>query len=142
VIWRWLFAVLLLAHGAIHLIGFFGPTGLAEMEGLPGRPTVLLTGFAIGSPMLLLFGAVWLAAGAGFLLAGVAVLMRQSWWLPVAAATAVLSTILVVLWWNDAAFGVVPNVVVFALIFLGMRSSGMDRAADRRRSDAGAAPGR
>ena len=95
-IWRWLFAVMLLMHGAIHLLGFFGPTGLAEMEGLPAEPTFLLTGEAIGSPVLFAFGAIWLAVGAGFLLTGVGVIARQSWWLPLAAPMALISTS----WWR------------------------------------------
>jgi hypothetical protein len=115
-IWRWLFAVLLLAHGAIHLLGFLGPAGIAQMEGLPGRATFLLTDFAIGSPVLIAFGALWLVAGIGLVGAGIGIATRQAWWPTLAVAAALMSTLLVILWWNDAAVGLVPNLIVFGVV--------------------------
>jgi hypothetical protein len=113
-IWRWPLALLLLAHGAIHLLGFLGPAGIAQMEGLPGRATFLLSDFAIGTPVLIAFGAVWLVAGIGLAGAGIGIATRQAWWPLLAVAATVVSSLLVILWWDDAAVGLIPNLIVFA----------------------------
>lgn len=115
-IWRWLFALLLLTHGGIHLLGFLGPTGIADMEGLPREPTFLLTDFAVGGPVLIAFGALWLVPAIGFIGAAMGVITRQPWWPALGLASAVLSTALVVLWWDDALFGAIPNLIVIALV--------------------------
>lgn len=115
-IWRWLFVLLLLAHGAIHLLGFLGPTGLADMEGIPREATFLLADFPVGSPVLLAFGALWLVPAVGFIGAAIGVLARQAWWPPLALASTIISTGLVLLWWNDALAGMVPNLVVLGVV--------------------------
>ncbi len=113
-IWRWLFVLLLLAHGGIHLLGFLGPTGIADIDGLPREATFLLADFEVGSPPLVALGALWLVPAIGFIGSAIGVAARQAWWPPLALASAAISTGLVVLWWDDALVGLVPNVIAAA----------------------------
>jgi hypothetical protein len=64
---------------------------------------------------------LWLVPATGFIGAAICVVTRQPWWPPLAAASAVISTALVVVWWNDALFGLVPNLVVLAVVLSGRR---------------------
>jgi hypothetical protein len=96
-------AALLLAHGALHGLGF--ATGFA------------LAG-ATGSPIGPVPGALWL--GAGILLVVAAVLLvaaPRHWWIPAAAGVA-LSQALIVATWPDARWATLANLVI--LVPLGL----------------------
>jgi len=123
VIWRWLFALLLVAHGGIHLLGFLGPAGISDIEGLPREATFLLADFDVGSPVLIAFGALWLVPAIGFIGSAIGVVTRQPWWPRLALASAVISTGLVVVWWADALVGLVPNVIVLVVAIAALRRS-------------------
>src|SRR5512146_1062703 len=107
--------VLLLAlHGLLHLLGFLKPWGLAALPELGGRMPVSLS--PTGERAV---GLLWLVAAVAFLVA--AWLRgggRSSWW-TVAAAAVVLSQLLVLLQWQDAKFGTVPNVIVAIAAVVG-----------------------
>ena len=120
-IWRWSLALLMLAHGGIHLLGFLGPAGLSDMDGIPREATFLLDAFEVGSPVLIAFGALWLVAAIGFFAAAIGWITRSAWWRPLAAASAVISTALIVLWWTDAMVGMIPNLIVFAILIWSQR---------------------
>lgn len=106
---RILFGLLVLAHGLVHLMGFVKAYGLAEI--------VQLTQ-AISRPA----GLFWLAASVLFLAVGVLALAGAGWWWMVSVPALVLSQVLVVMWWGDARFGTVANVIVLAGAVLGYGS--------------------
>ncbi|HEX2141208.1 MAG TPA: hypothetical protein VHK28_02870 [Candidatus Limnocylindria bacterium] len=114
-IWRWSLAALLLIHGGIHLLGFLASTGLAVVPQISAEPTLLPDDYEVGDQVLVALGALWLVAFLGFAASAIGLGMRRSWWLRLAVASAVLSTFLIVLWWPDAAFGLVPNLMVFVV---------------------------
>jgi hypothetical protein len=99
--------VLLVVHGAIHLLGFVKAWGLAAVPQLTGRTVVALSGAATR-----VVGLLWLAAFA-FLLGAAAMRVARSpsWW-TLAAAGVVLSQALVVLQWHDAKAGTAANVIL------------------------------
>ncbi len=66
-------AIVLAAHGAIHVIGFVVPWQLASVDGFPYRTTVLAGLIDVGPVGIRAIGAAWLLIAAGFVLAGVAV---------------------------------------------------------------------
>src|SRR5688572_7958308 len=93
------FAFLLVAHGAIHLLGFAKAFGLADLPQLT-RPI---------SP---LFGVLWLIAAVLFAVASAALFAWTRGWWVVAACALVISTIAIVPSWVDARVGAVANAVV------------------------------
>jgi hypothetical protein len=113
---RTLAAVLLAAHGLIHLIGFVVPWGIAQVEGFPYRTSALAGTLALGESGARLVGVVWLALAVGFVVAGVAVWRRAAWAAPLTAALAVGSIVVCTLGLPEAAFGIVVNLAILAAL--------------------------
>ena len=103
---RIIFALIVLLHGLIHLMGFAKAFRLAEMKQLS---------MGISRPA----GALWLAAAMLFLATAVLVIINKEWWWMPAVAAILLSQALVAAWWQDAKFGTVANVIVACGAVLG-----------------------
>ncbi|HNM25934.1 MAG TPA: hypothetical protein PKL15_10905, partial [Saprospiraceae bacterium] len=96
---RLIFALLLLLHGAIHLMGFVKAFKYAEVSQL---------GADISRPA----GIGWLSAA--LLLGGSAVLFilkKDIWWLP-AAVGLLVSQVMIFSAWKEAKFGAVANLIM------------------------------
>lgn len=128
------FALLLAAHGAIHLLGFVKGFGLAPVAGLR-------------EPISRPAGALWLLAALLFL-ATAALLYGAPgrWWLAAAPAV-VLSQALIAGAWADARFGTVANALVLLPLAVALLQRApwslraeFDRAVQARPPAAAAAP--
>lgn len=111
-----IFALILAAHGVIHLLG----TAKAFGAALP-----LLT-----QPISRPLGALWLLAAALFVITAVALFAwPQAWWI-VGAAAVVVSQVVILTSWTDARYGTIANVVVLAVVILAYlgQAPGSDRA--------------
>lgn len=108
---RWPLAALLVAHGAVHALGFISAFDLAEIEEL-GGPTLIITDFDRGHPVLLAFGVLWLITTVAFMTAGIGVALRTWWSLPLAGIAAGISLIPTVVWWNDAWIGALLSGII------------------------------
>lgn len=96
-------ALLLIAHGGIHLIGVHRPWRL---------------------------GVAWLAASLVLFAAGALRLAAvEAWWVA-AIPGVVLSQVLVVLQWHDAKAGTVANVVIGAAVILAAAAARFERQGD------------
>ncbi len=109
-------AVILAAHGLIHLIGFVVPWGIAQVDGFPYRTTALGGAMALGEPGVRLVGIVWLALAIGFVVAGVGAWRGDRWWAPLTAMLALVSIIVCALGLPEAAFGLIVNVVILVAV--------------------------
>ncbi|MBK8482410.1 MAG: hypothetical protein IPL40_14795 [Proteobacteria bacterium] len=113
---RSVLALLLVVHGATHLLGAAKGFGIAELAALklPIGPTG---------------GVCWLLAALGFLTSAVMLQATPSRWWMLALPTLLLSQGLIVLAWSDAKFGTLANVIVavplaFAILEAAPRSFG------------------
>ncbi len=114
--WRRSAGVVLFLHGAIHLLGAWWAFGFGDVEGL-GGPTLLATGQEPGAPVMVAFGLLWLAAAAGLISAGAMVALGLRRAARVACASAGVSLIPTVVWWNDAWIGaLVSGVVILSAV--------------------------
>jgi len=105
------FAVLLLLHGLIHLLGSAKAFGLMAMPQFT-QP--------ISKPM----GIVWLSAALLFVVTTVAVLAwPERWWL-IGAAAIVVSQVAILSSWTDARFGTIANLIALVGVIVGFASSG------------------
>jgi hypothetical protein len=105
------FAILLVVHGLIHLLGFAKAFGLAELPQLT-------------QPVSPLLGALWLIAGLGFLVAAASLfLWPRSWW-AIGVCAIVLSMAAIVPSWTDAKFGALANLVALVGVVLGFLAQG------------------
>lgn len=108
---RWVVAVVVILHGMIHFLGAVKGFGWADVNQLKDP---------IGPAM----GAVWLAAGALAVVAGVLLARRVRWWWIVGAVAAVASQAVIFTSWNDARVGSVANVVLLAAVVYGFAAQG------------------
>jgi hypothetical protein len=67
-------------------------------------------------------GVVWLIACPVFLAAAAALLLHSDAWRIWTLVGVVLSQLLIVLWWKDARFGTVANVLLLAVVLLPLLS--------------------
>ncbi len=106
-----LFALVVLVHGLIHLMGVAKGLGLAEMPQLT---------HGISRPLALL----WLLA-AGLLLSTVAALyLWPRWWWAVGAIALVVSQVVIITAWSDARFGTIANLILLIGVGYGFLSQG------------------
>lgn len=105
-------AVLVAAHGLIHLIGAVVAWQIAGVDGFPYRTTVLQGHVDLGAAGTALLGLLWLGACVGFLVAALGLVRRSTWALALTAWLAFGSLVLCVLWLPETAAGVVVNLVI------------------------------
>jgi len=111
---RWLLAVALIIHGVIHVIAFQAAWligGLEEFSPVPTFPSM-----SAGSAEARVVGALWLVAGLGFLATATLLVGDRPAWRPCAAAAAVLSLGVCLLWWHDAPVGAAVDLLILAVL--------------------------
>ena len=108
---KWALVGILSLHGLIHLMGFLKTWDIVEVKALSNQTSIPLA----GAP-LRLFGLMWLVVCAAFLLAGALLALGSGAWLPAALVAVALSQTVIVLWWNDARAGSVPNLIILITI--------------------------
>ena len=114
---RTTFAIFLVAHGLIHLLGFAKAFHFAELPQLT-RP--------VPAPM----GILWLAAALLFLLAAGALFVWPRWWYAIGAVAIAASMVAILPSWDDARFGAVANLIALVGVVLGFLAVGpLSRAA-------------
>jgi len=110
---KWLLVTVMAVHGLIHLMGGFSELGIAKIEGLSGK-----TLFLIPDTLRTILGVVWLIAVALFLISALGLAIDQRWWKIIAIGAVIVSQILVVIWWTDAKWGTIPNILIVIAAFL------------------------
>src|SRR6202158_4186743 len=106
-----LFAVFLVVHGLIHLMGTAKAFGIAEIPQLTQQ---------IAGPL----GILWLLAAALVLVTAIALFTSPQWWWVVGAGAIVVSQVAIVTSWSDARYGTIANVIVLMGVALGFLSQG------------------
>jgi len=100
------FLIVLFIHGMIHILGFLKAYQLAEINQLTQN---------ISKPM----GILWLIAL--ILLFAVAIQLVSNhdlWWITALAAV-ILSEVLIILFWQDAKFGTIANIIILLAVIAG-----------------------
>jgi hypothetical protein len=105
------FAIVLVVHGLIHVLGFAKAFGLADLPHLT-QPI---------SPWL---GALWLLAALLFLAAAAALFVWPRGWWAIGAIAIALSMVVIVPSWTDAKFGALGNLIVLIGIGFGFLAQG------------------
>jgi hypothetical protein len=106
-----LFAIFLVAHALIHLMGTAKAFGVAEIPQLT---------HPIAGPL----GLLWLLAAALFLATAIALFIWPQWWWALGAGAIVVSQVAIVTSWSDARYGTIANVIVLGGVAFGFLSQG------------------
>lgn len=96
------FLIIVLLHGLIHLLGFVKGFELKEVKELT---------LPISKPL----AVVWLTATILFLTYGVLSLLNSKYAWLIGIIAVILSQALIILFWKDAKFGTIPNIIILAV---------------------------
>lgn len=99
---RILVIIIIGLHGLIHLMGFVKAFNLAEIKGLTQ---------SISRPL----GLFWFSAFLLFAAALVQYAVKNEFWWLTAITGMMVSQALVIIFWRDAKFGTVPNVIILII---------------------------
>jgi Family of unknown function (DUF6544) len=108
---RLAFAIVLVVHGLIHLLGVAKAFELAELPELTW-------------PIQPLMGLLWLAAALLFLLTAGALFVWPRWWWVIGFVAIAVSMVAIVPSWADAKFGALANLLLLAGIVFGFLADG------------------
>ena len=99
---RWVFVGTLVLHGMIHAMGFAQAFNYSNLPRLP---------LQISKP----FGLLWLLASILCMTAALLYLNKKEWWWYFGILTVLVSQVLILVYWKDAKFGTLLNIVLFAV---------------------------
>ncbi len=106
---KFIFGIILVIHAIIHLLGFVKAFGFHEVPNLT---------LPISKPM----GLLWLTATAFFIIYGILHFSNSKYaWLAGLIAV-IVSQALVVMFWKDARFGTIANLIILLVSFVGFGS--------------------
>jgi len=103
---KWIFFSIVITHALIHLLGFLKAFQLAEINQLTQN---------ISKPM----GILWLIALILFLAAAIQLISNHDLWWITALAAIILSQVLIILFWQDAKFGTIANIIILLSVIAG-----------------------
>ncbi len=113
--------IVLVLHGLIHLMGTVAYLQLGVIQQLPYKTTVLGGRWDLGASGIAVYGALWAVAAIGFVVAALAFWFGWAGWQPLLLGVTLLSLALTALDWNVAFAGVILNIAILALLWLGPR---------------------
>ena len=116
-----LLALLMVAHGFAHLVGFVVAWEIRAFPDAPFHTTILNNSLDVGLLGTRIVGLLWLLAAVAFVFAASGVALRQAWWPVVTTIIIAASLILCVVGWPEARIGVYVNLVIAALLLAGYR---------------------
>lgn len=116
---RTLLALILIGHGAAHVVGFAVPWRLVASAGVPYRTTVLGGALDVGPIGVRLVGVLWLLTAVAFVSVAVGLLQYAAWWYREALVLVGFSLMLCVLALPESRPGLVANAVVAGLVIVG-----------------------
>lgn len=109
------FTVFVSIHGLIHLLGFAKEWRLSDSTQVSGK-----TLFHIGEGASKAMGVLWLLACLIFLASASAYALKIEWWWMIVAVGLIVSQTLIVIYWVDAKFGTIANIIIFTAIILSL----------------------
>ena len=116
-------AVLMALHGVAHLVGFVGSWQLAGPDGTIAHKTTLLAGkMALNGAGVRAMGIFWLLTAVAFLLAAVAALTNEGWWILAAFGVTLFSLLLCIIALPETRIGIAVNVLLLAMLLAGQRA--------------------
>ena len=112
-------SVILFLHGLIHLMGTAAYLKLTEIDQLPYKTTILSGRLDLGSIGTTIFGILWAVAAIGFVLTAIALFGNWDWWRSLLIGFTLFSLVLTSLDWGVANAGVIVNLAILLILFLG-----------------------
>ena len=123
---RYLLALLVMLHGAVHVIGFLVPWRFMAAQ-TPYHTTILGGRVDVGPAGIRAFGVLWLLAIVPLLAAGAGLLLRQPWWPALLWWGALGSAVLCLAALPEARLGLVINLALLAWLVVAQQQGWIAR---------------
>jgi len=114
---KWFFFFIVIIHAIIHLLGFLKAFQLAEINQLTQN---------LSKPM----GILWLVALLLLVVSAILFISQNNYWWSIAFAGVILSQILTILFWQDAKFGTIPNIIILFVAIIAFADWSFNRSVD------------
>lgn len=101
-----IFTILIILHGLIHLLGFVKAYGYADINALTRD---------ISKPI----GIIWLVAAVLFIMTAILIIFKNDTWIYFGVVSFIVSQAMIWMYWQDAKFGTIVNVLMLIVIFFG-----------------------
>ena len=101
---KYIFFLMVLIHGLIHILGFLKSLGYA----IPQLP-----------PINKITGIVWLVASIAMVATAFMYITDNTVWLMTGTIAILVSQVLIILSWQEAKFGTLPNIIILIAIVIG-----------------------
>lgn len=116
------FLIIVFLHGIIHILGFVKAFRLAEVAQLSRHIPKSL-------------GILWLLCAILFLAVFVLMIFNRSWWPFFSIAAVILSQTLVIIFWQDAKFATVLNVIILLVSLPGLGEYHFDKMVQKEQKE-------
>ncbi len=123
-----LFAIFLILHGMVHLLYFGQSARYFELQ--PGMTwpdgSWMFSRFLGNETIRTLAGVLLVLAALGFVISGVGIFVKQTWWHTAVVVTATLSSLIFILFWNGGLqhldnqgwIGILINLVILVVVLV------------------------
>jgi hypothetical protein len=122
---RIVFSLVIFLHGLIHLFGFVKEWKLTQVKQLTGETLISLSG-----SLSKITGILWLITCLLFITSAATYLLRKEWWWMIAIIAIVVSQVLIIIYWRDAKFGTIANVIILIAVIFSYGAWSFDRMAN------------
>jgi len=118
---RFILLFIIFVHGLIHLFGFLKSFGFAEFEAL--HQSIPKT-----------HGLAWLICSLLLIISGILYLFNSDLWVYSVLIGIALSQVLIFIYWGDARFGSIPNIILLVAALLALASYRFDQKVNTERA--------
>lgn len=123
---RLLFSSMMAIHGIIHLMGFAKEWDLGPDGRFSGK-----TLFPLSENIQKAAGILWLLACISLIAATMAYYSNKEWyWIP-AGVGLILSQTLIIVYWHDAKWGTVVNVILLVVVIISVARFNFDKMVEQ-----------
>lgn len=119
---RLLFVALIVTHGLIHLIGFVREFKLASIDQFSGQTLLPLS-----ATMSKLSGIAWLITTVIWVTTAIIFVFKKEWWWAPGFVALCFSQLLIILYWQDAKFGTIANVIILLVMLTAWGTQRFDQ---------------
>ena len=117
-----LFSSILIIHGIIHLIGYLNLGNIKKTAGFSNK-----TIFPVSKGLFETLGFAWLLVFIVIMFTALIFLLDKNWWIFPGAFSVILSQLLIIIYWKDAKFGTISNLIILIVIMFSYGTSNFDR---------------
>jgi hypothetical protein len=111
-------ALILVLHGAIHLMGTAVYLKLGQIQGLAYKTTVLDGRVDLGESGIRVFGVLWMVAAIAFGVAALALVLGWETWRPILLAATLVSLLVAALDWEVAFTGAIVDLGILIVAWV------------------------